>query len=122
MGEDHLQAYFDAWDQHDIDTIMQYMTEDCVFETGGGVRFQGYEAVRTRIMEVWQDIPDIRFENLRHIVQDDSACSEWSMLGHRRDGSPVDVQGCDIFTFRDGKIYLKNSYIKNSAASDRVLQ
>jgi hypothetical protein len=24
----------------------------------------------------------------------------------------IDVQGCDVFTFRDGKIALKDSYLK----------
>ena len=29
------------------------------------------------------------------------------------DGTRVEVHGCDLFTFRDGKIALKNSYRKN---------
>ncbi len=29
------------------------------------------------------------------------------------DGTRVEVHGCDLFTFRDGKIFLKNSYRKN---------
>jgi len=28
----------------------------------------------------------------------------------------VEVHGCDLFTFRDGKIALKNSYRKNRPA------
>jgi ketosteroid isomerase-like protein len=31
----------------------------------------------------------------------------------RADGTRVEVHGCDLFTFRDGKIALKNSYRKN---------
>ena len=26
-----LEAYGDAWNRHDIDAIMRYMTDDCVF-------------------------------------------------------------------------------------------
>ena len=33
--------------------------------------------------------------------------------GTRADGTRVEVQGCDLFTLRDGKISLKNSYRKN---------
>jgi ketosteroid isomerase-like protein len=39
--------------------------------------------------------------------------SEWTFTGTRADGTRVEVHGCDLFTFRDGKIALKNSYRKN---------
>jgi hypothetical protein len=39
--------------------------------------------------------------------------SEWIFTGTRRDGTRVEVRGCDLFTFRDGKIAVKNSYRKN---------
>ena len=31
-----LKRYSDAWNEHDIEKIMLYMTEDCIFRTGGG--------------------------------------------------------------------------------------
>ena len=36
--------------------------------------------------------------------------------GHRADGTRIEVNGCDLFTFRHGKIWLKNSYRKNRPA------
>jgi ketosteroid isomerase-like protein len=33
------------------------------------------------------------------------------------DGSRVEVNGCDLFTFRDGKIAVKNSYRENRPPS-----
>jgi ketosteroid isomerase-like protein len=39
--------------------------------------------------------------------------SEWTFAGTRLDGSRFEVNGCDVFTFRDGKIAIKNSYRKN---------
>jgi ketosteroid isomerase-like protein len=39
--------------------------------------------------------------------------SEWTFTGTRADGSRVEVNGCDVFTFREGKIAVKNSYRKN---------
>ena len=39
--------------------------------------------------------------------------SEWTFTGTRPDGTRVEAHGCDLFTFRDGKIALKNSYRKN---------
>ena len=112
-----LEEYSAAWNAHDIDKIMQYMTDDCIFETGGGserygTRHVGFDNVRQRFIEVWTDIPDVRFENPLHFVQGDNGCSEWTIIGTRPDGSAMELDGCDLFTFRDGKIYAKRSYLK----------
>jgi ketosteroid isomerase-like protein len=37
----------------------------------------------------------------------------WDLAGTRADGSRIEAHGCDLFTFRNGKIALKNSYRKN---------
>jgi len=47
MNIKDLENYSDAWNAHDIDKIMDYMTDDCIFETGGGsekyeTRFVGF--------------------------------------------------------------------------------
>ncbi|MBX2865839.1 MAG: nuclear transport factor 2 family protein [Leptolyngbyaceae cyanobacterium MAG.088] len=60
MNNKSLQAYSDAWNAHDIDKIMAFMTEDYIFEPGSGpdkfgTRYQGHEAVRERFIEVWTD-------------------------------------------------------------------
>ena len=31
-----LQAFADAWNCHDVDALMSFMTEDCVFEASAG--------------------------------------------------------------------------------------
>lgn len=117
MSPEQLQAYSDAWNAHNIDRIMSFMTEDCVFEPGGGPerygrRFSGQDDVRQRFVEVWTEIPDVQFVNGRHFAQGDCGCSEWTLTGTRADGSRIEVDGCDLFTFRDGKIHSKRSYLK----------
>ena len=42
-----------------------------------------------------------------------SRVSEWTFTGTRRDGTRVEVAGCDLLTFRDGRIAIKDSYRKN---------
>lgn len=58
-----LEAYAEAWNAHDVDRIMQSMTDDCVFEAAGGkavygARSEGRDAVRARFVAVWDEIPD----------------------------------------------------------------
>jgi ketosteroid isomerase-like protein len=33
-----LQAFADAWNRHDADALMSFMTDDCVFEASAGTR------------------------------------------------------------------------------------
>ena len=118
MDIEDLNQYANAWNEHDIDRIMSFMTPDCVFETGGGsekhgARYQGFEEVKARFIEVWTDFPDVRFENPRHFVQGDRGCSEWTFVATKADGTKLEIDGCDLFTFVGGKIQRKNSYIKN---------
>ena len=42
----------------------------------------------------------------------DRAVSEWTFTGTTKDGAKVEVNGCDVFTLKNGKIALKNSYRK----------
>ena len=113
-----LEAFADAWNRHDVDDLMTFMTEDCVFESSGGedacgTRFVGAEAVRKGYSKAWKDFPDARWNNARHFVEGNRGVSEWVFTGTNRDGKRSEVAGCDIFTFRDGKILVKNSYRKN---------
>lgn len=113
-----LQAFADAWNRHDADALMSFMTEECVFEASGGpeifgTRYVGRNAVRDGYAEVWSTFLDAHWGNARHFVAGDRGVSEWTFTGTRMDGSRVEVNGCDLFTFRDGKIAVKNSYRKN---------
>jgi steroid delta-isomerase-like uncharacterized protein len=118
---DVLQAFADAWNRHDVDALMSFMTEDCVFEASAGsdvcgTRYVGRESVRAAFAEVWAMFPDAHWGNTRHFVREERGVSEWTFTGTRGDGTRVEVHGCDLFTFRDGKIFLKNSYRKNRPA------
>jgi len=113
-----LQAFADAWNRHDADALMSFMHDDCVFEASAGpdvcgARYVGPQAVRAGFSEVWQTFADAHWGGARHFVAGERGVSEWTFTGTRADGTRVEVHGCDVFTFRDGKIALKNSYRKN---------
>lgn len=113
-----LQAFADAWNRHDVEALMEFMTQDCVFEASAGpeacgTRSVGFDSVRASFAEVWANFPDAHWADAKHFVVADRGVSEWTFTGTRTDGTRVEVHGCDLFTFRDGKIALKNSYRKN---------
>jgi steroid delta-isomerase-like uncharacterized protein len=113
-----LQAFADAWNRHDVEDLMSFMTDDCVFESSSGedacgTRYEGSEAVRKGYPKSWEDFPDAQWNDARHFVSGDRGVSEWVFTGTKAEGKRAEVAGCDIFTFRGGKIVVKNSYRKN---------
>jgi ketosteroid isomerase-like protein len=112
-----LQAFLDAFNDHDVDAIMAFFAEDCVFEmpsgpAPGGRRLVGKAQVREGIVSRLEGIPDVRYDDDRHWVSGDRGVSEWTLSGTRRTGERVEVRGCDLFEFTGAKISRKDSYWK----------
>ena len=113
-----LERFADAWNRHDLDALMSMMMPDGVFEASAGKevdgqRSEGQQAVRAAYTAVFDTFPDAHWANARHFVNGNRGVSEWTFTGTQKDGKRVEVTGCDLFTFRDGKIAIKNSYRKN---------
>jgi ketosteroid isomerase-like protein len=118
IDEAFLQAFTDAWNRHDLDGLMSFMTDDCVFQTAAGAercgtRHSGREAVRRAFEQAWLAFPDAQWCNGRHFVQGERGVSEWTFVGTKADGTRVEADGCDLFTFRDGRIAVKDAFRKD---------
>ena len=112
-----LDQFADAWNRHDLDALMSMMTDDCVFEASAGTQVvgqksEGRQAVRAAYAAVFETFPDAHWADPRHFIAGDRGVSEWTFTGTQEDGTRVEVTGCDLFTFRDGRIAIKNSYRK----------
>jgi ketosteroid isomerase-like protein len=112
-----LDAFAEAWNRHDVNAILSMMTPDCIFEASRGpevkgTRYVGQEEVRRGVEEVFATFPDAQWNEPKHFIAGDRGVTEWVFTATGPDGTPVEVQGCDLFTFTDGKIALKNSYRK----------
>jgi len=122
MTTNDLHAFFDkGWNRHDVDLLMTFMAEDCVFEsTAGpeacGTRHAGRERVRQAFARVFEVFPDAQFAEARHFVAGDRGVSEWRFTGTTAEGKTVEVDGCDLFTFTGDKIARKSSYFKTRTA------
>jgi ketosteroid isomerase-like protein len=115
---DFLQSFADAFNAHNLDAIMSHMTEDCIFEASAGPeingeKFAGQVQVKKAFENVFATFPDARWEHPQHFILKDRGFTEWVFKGTKIDGTRIEVTGCDLFTFKDGKIAVKNSYRKN---------
>ena len=57
-----LQNFADAFNAHDVNAILSFMTDDCIFEASAGPdadgeKFTGKEAVKKAFEEVFKTIP-----------------------------------------------------------------
>lgn len=112
-----LQGFLDAFNAHDVNAIMSFFTEDCVFDmprgpAPGGRRLVGKQQVSEGIRSRFDGIPDVRYEDDRHWVCGDRGVSEWTIRGTQRTGERIEVRGCDLFELADGRIRRKDSFWK----------
>jgi ketosteroid isomerase-like protein len=116
-GTPPLQTLLDAFNAHDLDAIMSFFTDDCVLDTPrgpapGGQRLVGKQEVRKGFQARFDGIPDIAYGGDRHWTCGDRGVSEWTIRGTKATGEPIEVRGCDLFEFTDGKISRKDSFWK----------
>ncbi len=103
-----------VWEAHDVDGIAAMFTEDVIFEASFGTepygeRAVGREAARRLAASVFERIPDLHFEEFRHVVSPEFAVVESATSGTPVGGAPYEVHIVDLLTIRDGKIAAKRS-------------
>lgn len=118
VSAEFLQAFSEAWNRHDIDALMSFMADDCEFHAVAGPdllgrSFKGREAVREGFQLAWQTFPDAAWRDGTHFVHGDRGVSECTFSGTKADGTRIEARMVDVFTFRDGKIAVKNAYRKD---------
>lgn len=119
VTEETLKEILDAFNRHDLDAIMGYFSEDCSFDfprgpEPWGQRFIGKDQVREALAGRFKGIPDVHYGDDRHWISSDGTMgvSEWTLTGTTTSGARLEVRGCDLWEFRDGKVTRKNSFWK----------
>lgn len=116
-----LKDFSDAWNRHDLEALMSFMTDDAEFHAIAGPdllgrTFKGTEALREGFKMAWTNFPDAAWLDGDHFVCGDRGVSESTFCGTKADGSRVEARMVDVFTFKNGKIAVKNAYRKDRPA------
>jgi ketosteroid isomerase-like protein len=119
MSANHatLRALVKAFNDHDLDRIMTFFTDDAVLEMPRGAdawgsRFVGAAAVREALRGRLAGLPDVHYGDDSHYTDGDMGISQWTLTGTPASGQPIKVRGCDFYTFRGGKVIKKDSFWK----------
>ena len=117
MSVETLAEIAAAFNRHDLDAIMEFFGEDAVLETPRGPdpwgrRYAGRGQVRAGLAARFAGLPDVHYGDDQHFVSGDRGASEWTLTGTTTDGVRLEVRGCDLWTFRGGKVVRKDSFWK----------
>jgi steroid delta-isomerase-like uncharacterized protein len=116
-GKTFVDRFNTVWNSHDVDGILAMMTDDVIFEASfgkdpWGSRVIGKKALREFLNDMFDRIPDVRWDEIRRYASPELAVVEWLTTGTPKGGTRYEVEGCDILSLRDGKIAAKRSYRK----------
>jgi ketosteroid isomerase-like protein len=112
-----LKGFLEAFNLHDLDSIMSYFADDCVFYMPRGAKprgdkYAGKKDVRAGLATRFEGIPDVHYGDDQHWVCGDLGVSEWTLTGTSTSGQHIEVRGVDLLEFSEGKITRKDSFWK----------
>jgi len=110
-----IEKFNAAFNNHDVEAVMNVMTEDCIFENTSpspdGTRVEGATAVRAYWEKFFTNNPDAFFEAEDVFAAGDRCTVRW-IYRKTKDGKPWHLRGVDVFKVRDGKVAEKLAYVK----------
>lgn len=112
-----MKDFLDAFNRHDLDAIMDFFADDCVFYMPRGVgprgnQYSGKNDVRAGLATRFEGIPNVHYGEDKHWACGDFGVSEWTLTGTVVSGKSICVRGVDLLEFAQGKITRKDSFWK----------
>jgi len=119
MLESIIRDISSAWGRADLETLMTFVADDCVYSASVGPEpgetFVGRDAVRAGFIKMLGHDRDSVAEPGDVHTFGDRGVSTWGFRRQAPDGRSILVRGCDVWLFRDGLIVRKDSYRKTFA-------
>jgi ketosteroid isomerase-like protein len=117
VSKELLKGFLEAFNRHDLDSIMGYFADNCVFymprgSAPRGDQYIGKNAVRAGLAKRFEGIPNVHYGDDRHWVCGNFGVSEWTLTGTSVSGRHIEVRGVDLLEFDQGKIIRKDSFWK----------
>jgi hypothetical protein len=115
MTVERLAAFGEAWARHDLETLMSFITDDCVYSASvgpePGATYTGRDDVCRGFRVMLSHDEGWTAEAGEVFVAGDRGVATWAFTRVVEDRT-VRVRGCDVFTFRGDRIARKDAYRK----------
>ena len=109
-----LEALFDAFNRHDVDTLVGLYAEHAVNHQMPASPLRGRGAIRRSLEEGFAAIPDMRCRLVNIIGDGDRGAVEWEASCTYRPPDkaprPYTVNGCGFFRVQGGVIVEQHGY------------
>jgi ketosteroid isomerase-like protein len=121
MTRELLAEFGEAWNRHDADLLMEYMSDECSYHASFGAElhgksYVGRDEVRDGFARFFEVYPDGRFVDSEvWLIDEGRGAAQWTFVATQPDGGELRVRGCDLFEFDGAKIRSKNAFRKQSA-------
>ena len=115
--DDLFRRFGKAFNKADVEEIAACVTDDFEWRLNaggspGGAVLKGKEALRAHFADKSKAHREARFSEARIHRAGDKLFGTFRVTGIDHAGRPFDRYGIDLYELRDGKIALKDSYLK----------
>lgn len=124
------RAYFEAVAARDLDTMVSYYEPGGTGEIHGLVELTAPHTYRAWFANLFAAFPDFRFEILDVVAEGEQAAVRWRATGTFNGktkfegmdptGKKVELSGCDLLTFRNGKIHRNDAYMNGMQMAQQL--
>jgi steroid delta-isomerase-like uncharacterized protein len=118
--EKMMNDYLSAWNAHDVERILSFFTDDCVYNcTPMGKVSQGKNELKDFLSNMFTEFPDAKIEMKSSFGTGDKGAGEWILSGtfaHSSNpampatGKSFSVPGVGINEYSGGKISRVTNY------------
>ena len=125
-----LEDYFTAWNSRDVEKILSFFTDDCLYEDVALKRIvRGKAELRALLESVFTDIAGLKMDIKSVFSSGNWVASEWTMSGrfvHSKDplltatGKSFLIRGATVFELSNGKIKRNSDYLDLTAFLKQV--
>jgi len=128
--EKMAQDYLAAWNSHDVEKIVSFFTDDCVYEDFGNQKTcHGKTELRDWCNSIFADYPDFKIENKTWFSSGNRAAYDYTLSGtHSHSSNPAipatgkkfSIPGVSLLELSGGKIKHKATYYNAAAFLQQV--
>src|SRR5438105_4410339 len=114
------RRYFQALDEHDLEEAVALWAEGGRENVRGQVDVTAPDGVRAFVSELFEAVPDVRFEIASTTAQGDRCAVQWklrgtfagpgSLAGIEPTGHPITMEGIDLLTVKDAHIESNDAF------------